>query len=155
MKLNASDWLPEEPDFELIHIYCHQKDYRLCFALNEQFKWNFSRVRDFAEEAEHQKAPTYSRFLYEDEVNHKEFFIISNQPLVRELVAKEGDLFAAEQPTLLIPELPKVDYFFLLYGQFEEEELNEIEEQLNMVPAINAAKRVDTRSLKSYINLMH
>lgn len=155
MKLQLSEWLPQEPDFELIHIYCHQKDYRLCFALNEQFRWNFHRVRDFAEESDDPMAPTYSRFLYEDEVTHKEYFVISNQPLVRELVTKEGDLFPTEQPRLLIPELPRVDYFFLLYGQFEDEELADIEEQLNMIPAINAAKRVDTRSLKAYINLMN
>lgn len=155
MKLQLSDWLPQEPDFELIHIYCHQKDYRLCFALNERFKCEFARIRDFAEEEDKPHLPTYSRFMYQDEVTHKEYFVISNQPLVRELVTKEGDLFPTEQPALLIPELPRVDYFFLLYGQFEEDELEEIEDQLNLIPAINAAKRVDPRSLKAYINLMH
>lgn len=155
MKLNALDWLPTEPDFELFHIYCHQKDYRLCLALNEHFRANFSRIRDFAEEDENPNIPTYSQFVYADEVTHKEYFVISNRPLVREMVTREGDLFPTEQPQLLLPEFSRVDYFFQLYGQFEEYELAEIEDELNLIPVINAAQRVDPASHKAYLNLMH
>ena len=155
MKLNALDWLPTEPDFELFHIYCHQKDYRLCYALNEHFHSTFARIKDFLEEEGKPHLPTYSQFSYADGITHKQYYLISNQPLLKELVAREGDLFALEQPELLIPELPKVDYFFLAYGQFEEAELTDIEDQLNLITLINAAKRVDPTSLRSYINLMH
>lgn len=155
MKLTMDEWMPPKPDFELFHIYCHQKDYRLCFALNEYFKCDFVRMTDFLEEEGKPHLPTYSQFMYADEITHKEYFVISNQPLVKELVVKEGDLFATERPELLIPELSKVDYFFQLYGQFTEEELDEIDDQLNMIPFINAAKRVDTGSHPAYLNLMH
>ena len=154
MKLQL-DWLPEKPDFELFHIYCHQKDYRLCHALNEHFRCNFRRISDFAEDKKRPDLPTYSQFTYSDDITHKEYFLISNQPCVKELVTREGDLFPTEQPELLIPEVSKVDYFFQLYGQFEEYELEDIEDQLNMISMINAAKRVDTESLKAYLNLMH
>jgi hypothetical protein len=155
MKLTMDDWMPQQPDFELYHIYCHQKDYRLCFALNEYFKCDFSRMKDFLEEEEKPHLATYPQFMYADEITHKEYFVIGNQPLVKELVKKEGDLFPAEQPELLIPELIKVDYFFQLYGQFTEEELDEIEDQLNVIPLINAAKRIDPSSHPAYLNLMH
>jgi hypothetical protein len=148
-------WLPTRPDFELFHIYCHQKDYRLCFSLNEHFHWSFTRINDFLEEDDHPHLPTYAQFAYSDDVLHKEYFIISNQPLVKELVTRSGDLFPTEQPELLIPELPKVDYFFQAYGQFDEEDLSDMEDQLNLVGLINAAQRADTGSLKSYLNLMH
>jgi len=155
MRLQMNDWLPQKPDFELYHVYCHQKDYRLCFALNEHFKCGFTRIKDFLEEEKKPHLPTYSQFIYADEVTHKEYFVISNQPLVKDLVTRDGDLFATEQPELLIQELPKVDFFFLAYGQFDEEELNDIEDQLNLIPLVNAAKRVDTESLPAYLNLMH
>ena len=155
MKLTMDEWMPQKPDFELFHIYCHQKDYRLCFALNEHFKCEFARMKDFLEEAESPHLPTYSQFIYTDDITHKEYYLISNQPLIKELVTKEGDLFATEQPELLIQQLPRVDYFFLAYGQFEEEELNDIEDQLNLIPLINAAKRVNPESLPAYLNLMH
>jgi len=155
MRLTMDEWMPQEPDFELYHIYCHQKNYRLCFALNEHFKCDFSRMKDFLEEDDKPHVPTYSQFMYADEVTHKEYYLIGNQPLVTELVTKDGDLFPTEQPELLIPELTKVDYFFQLYGQFTMQELDEIEDGLNVIPLINAAKRVDPRSLPSYLNLMH
>jgi len=155
MKLTMDEWMPQEPDFELYHIYCHQKGYRLCFALNEHFKFEFSRVKDFLEEDKKPHLPTYSQFMYVDEILHKEYFVIGNQPLVKELVIKEGDLFATEQPEFLIPALTKVDYFFKLYGPFSEEELEDIEDQLNVIPLINAAKRIDPSSHPAYLNLMH
>jgi hypothetical protein len=149
------DWLPEKPDFKLFHIFCHQKDYRLCHALNTHFKCEFKRIKDFAEEKDKPHLPTYSQFVYSDNVTHKDYYLISNQPCVKELVTREGDLFPTEQPVLLIPELQRVDYFFQLYGQFEEHELADIEDQLNLIPSINAARRVDTESLDAYMNLMH
>lgn len=155
MKIQAADWMPTKPDFELFHIYCHQKDYRLCFALNEHFKCSFERITDFLEEEGKPHLPTYSQFTYTDHTTHKEYFIISNQPLIKEVVSREGDLFPLEQPELLIPELPKVDYFFQLYGQFEETELQDIEEELSMIPIVRAAQRVNPSALKSYMNLMH
>lgn len=155
MKLQLTDWMPTKPDFELFHIYCHQKDYRLCFALNEQFKCSFERVSDFLEEEEKPHLPTYAQFTFTDAITHKEYYVISNQPALKELVTREGDLFPTEQPELLIPELTKVDYFFQLYGQFEEDELEEIEDELSMIPIIRAVQRVDTSALKSYMNLMH
>jgi hypothetical protein len=155
MKLNTLDWLPTEPDFELFLIYCHQKDYRLCFALNEHFHSSFVRIKDFLEEEEKPHLPTYAQFTYSDDITHKEYFLISNQPLVKDLVTREGDLFATEQPELLIADQPKVDFFFMAYGQFTEEELNDIEDQLNLISLINVAKRVDPNSSSSYLNLMH
>ena len=48
-----------------------------------------------------------------------------------------------------------LDYFFKLYGPFSEEELDDIEDQLNVIPLINAAKRIDPSSHSAYLNLMH
>lgn len=149
------EWLPEKPDFELYHIYCHSKDYRLCHELNVHFRCSFERISDFAEEKKKPELPTYAQFEYKDDITHKEFYLISNQPVVKELVANEGDLFAAEKPQLLIPELSKVDYFFQMYGQFSEDELQDIEYQLNLIPIVTTAKRVNTESLSAYMNLMH
>ena len=70
-------------------------------------------------------------------------------------MVQNGDLFATESRELLIPDVKKVDYFLQVYGQFTSIELEEIEEHLNMIQFINAAKMVDTSSSKSYLNLMH
>lgn len=170
MKLQLTDWMPTEPDFELFHIYCHQKDYRLCFALNQQFGFNLSRRRDRFEilekdnETDEEKrkrlsAITYPQLEFIDEVIHREIFVVSNQanPIAKEFATVvQGDLFSTdEQLPLLIPELQKVDFFLQIYGQISDAELNEIEDQLNVIPLINAAKRVDPCSHPAYLNLMH
>ncbi|MFM1875313.1 MAG: hypothetical protein RL266_1050 [Bacteroidota bacterium] len=155
VRLQLNDWLPTEPDFELFQIYCHQKDYRLCHALNLHFKCDFKRINDFLEEEKKPHLPSYAQFEYTDNITHRTYYVIANQPSVKTLVTREGDLFAAEQPELLLPEMNRVDYFFQLYGQFEDHELEEIEDELNLIPLITAAQRVDPRSHKAYLNLMH
>ncbi|MDB4655236.1 IPExxxVDY family protein [Flavobacteriales bacterium] len=153
MNYTLDDWMPEEVDFKLFHIYCHLKDYRLCWALNEQFRCKMVRVDDFLDEDSN--LPSYAQFYWKDDIMHREFYLISNKPATTNAVVQNGDLFATESRELLIPEVKKVDYFLQVYGQFTSIELEEIEEHLNMIQFINAAKMVDTSSSKSYLNLMH
>ncbi len=155
MNLGLDNWLPETPDFHLFHIYCHLKDYRLCWALNEQFRCKMIRIDDFLEEAGNPELPTYAQFYWEDEILHREFYLIANQPTTFNAVVNDGDLFPTESRELLIPTLPKVDFFLQLYGQFTDRDLEDIEDHLNLMPLLNAAKMVDTSSSKSYLNLMH
>ncbi len=158
--------MPTKLDFELLHVYCHQKDYRLCWALNESLRFELERISDFLEiperenETEAQKKKrietiTYAQFQYKDEVTHRSIYVVANQPVAKKVITRQGDLFAAERTDLLIPELRRVDYFILLYGHFETSDIDEIEEQLNMISLINKAHHVDTDTLESYANLMH
>ena len=155
MNFSPNDWLPVTPDFNLFHIYCHLKDYRLCWALNEQFKCKMIRVDDFLEEEEKPELSTYAQFYWKDEIMHREYYLIANQPIKSSSFVIVGDLFPTERRELLIPELRKVDYFLQLYGQFSASELEDIEEYLKLIPFINTAKMVDPESSKSYLNLMH
>jgi len=165
MKHKLTDWLPQTPDFELFHIYCHQKDYRLCWAINEAFRFELQRVTNFLEipekknETEQEKKKrletiTHARFNYKDDIAHQEMYVIANRAVDTKITESENDLFPTEKQELLIAELPRVDYFVQLYGQFETWELNEIEEKLNVIPIINAAQRVDVNTLAAYNNLM-
>ena len=166
MGKSTNEWLPAIIDFELFHIYCHQKDYRLCDAINRSLRFELIRIRDLFEiqemkdETEKEKekrnnAITYAQFYFRDDISHRETYILTNRPAVKRVVAMTGDLFPTEKSDLLIPELPHVDYFVQLYGQYERYELSEIEEQLNRIPMINAVRHADTDGLNSYINLMH
>lgn len=155
MNFSLDDWLPEKPDFNLFHIYCHLKDYRLCWALNEQFKCKMIRVDDFLEEEEKPELPSYAQFYWKDEIMHREYYLIANKPAMNNSLVNEGDLFPTERIEILIPELAKVDYFLQVYGQFNQRDLEDIEDHLNLIQFINAAKMVDPESSKSYLNLMH
>ncbi|MFT4545287.1 MAG: hypothetical protein ACI9UR_002358 [Bacteroidia bacterium] len=155
MNYSLDDWMPEEPDFNLFHIHSHIKDYRICWALNEEFRCKMVRVDDFLEEEEKPELATYSQFYWKDEIMHREFYLICNKPTNGSSVAKPGEMFAAESREMLIPELSKVDYFLQVYGQYSGSDLDEIENDLNMMSLVNAAKLVDPSSAKFYLNLMH
>ena len=155
MNNSLDDWMPEEPDFNLFHIHSHIKDYRVCWALNEEFRCKMVRVDDFLEEEKKPELATYSHFYWKDEIMHREYYLICNQPANSTPVTVRGDLFPTESRELLIPELGKVDYFLQVYGQFSDSELDDIESDLNMMSLVNAAKLVDPSSAKFYLNLMH
>ena len=155
MNYSLDDWMPEGPDFNLFHIHSHIKDYRICWALNEEFRCKMVRVDDFLEEEERPELATYSQFYWKDEIMHREFYLICNKPTNGSSVAKPGEMFAAESREMLIPELSKVDYFLQVYGQYSDSDLDGIENDLNMMSLVNAAKLVDPSSANFYLNLMH
>jgi len=155
MKISTLEWLPTEPDFELFGVYSHLKDYRVCWMLNETLALEFERIDDFHEEKDKPEVPCYSQFNWTDEVNHREIYLIANQPMLKNAVHLSGGLFETEKLELLIPEKSKVDYFIKLYGQFEDDELRELEHDLNSITGIGLAERIDPITLKSFVNLMH
>ena len=155
MNYAIDNWMPEKPDFNLFHIHSHLKDYRICWALNEEFRCKMVRVDDFLEEEENPELATYPQFYWKDEIMHREYYLICNKPAKSNSINVPGDLFPTESRELLIPELKKVDYFLQVYGQFSDNDLDEIVDHLNMMSLVNAAKLVDPSSAKFYLNLMH
>lgn len=166
MKHSIAEWFPTKVDFELFHVYCHQKDYRLSWAMNRTFRFELERIMDFndiikkKDETEEEKQKrlariTYSQFHFKDEITHREIYVIANRPVIKYSEDKKEDIFPTEKAPLLIPELRKVDYFAQLYGQFQDHELDEIEEKLSLIPLVNTAVRVNTDTLQAYGDLMH
>lgn len=113
------------------------------------------RTDDFQEDKKDERIPSYAQFLWADEVNHREVYLISNKPVIKITDRHNGMLFETEHVELLIPERPKVDYFFQLYGQFEIDEIKEMDTILNTTVGIGLAEHIDTSALKSFVNLMH
>lgn len=168
LKLQLSEWTDLSADFELFLIYCHHKDYRLCLAINDALRAEFARIRDFPNGPEHdceekkdendralEAEVGYAQFKYVDDLSHRTFHLIANRPVERTSTMADGALFDTEEEQPLIPSLAKVDYFLKLEGIFEEHELNELEDDLALIPLIRAVKRVDPNSHDMYLNLMH
>ncbi|MFC2176716.1 IPExxxVDY family protein [Bacteroidota bacterium] len=155
MKHNLSEWFPTEPDFELFGIVSHLKDYRVCWMLNEILALELKRIDDFQEEKEKPEIPCYAQFIWEDEINHREIYLIANQPILKSAMQVTGTLFETEKLELLIPEKPKVDYFLKLHGQFNNDELTELEQHLNSINGISMAQRINPSTLKHFAHLIH
>src|SRR4051812_28717467 len=88
-------------EFILIGISCHEKDYRLCWAINNKLSYNFKSSQDLEIKEKRKKNPSWhSLYIYEEEEKFREFFIIAN---------KSNDRF-------LIPEQKQADFFLIIKG---------------------------------------
>ncbi len=123
----------EEYDFHLIGISCHNKDYRLCWELNNVLNLDLTRVEDYIIDEAH-----YSFYEYIDDANYLEHYFFANR-------GSGG---------FLIPEQKKVDYFLLSKGNISDDLTNEFICKINSVSVVLTSFKIDPNLLKSKQNLL-
>lgn len=126
-------------DFILIAITASLKDYVLCHQINTRLHLDFEKIEDhevFFNVDEPARA--YSKYYFYIEEGDNTFFVVSNRN-------REG---------FLIPEMNKVDYFMVIQGYMDKEDLNSILSGLNKLPDIQVAAQIDPLKLKSHENLV-
>ncbi|WP_219222915.1 IPExxxVDY family protein [Pedobacter antarcticus] len=126
-------------DFILIAITASLKDYVLCHQINTRLHLDFEKVEDhevFFNVDEPARA--YSKYYFYIEEGDNTFFVVANRN-------REG---------FLIPEMNKVDYFMVIQGYMDKEDLNSILSGLNKLPDIQVAAQIDPLKLKSHENLV-
>lgn len=126
-------------DFVLIGISSHEKDYRICWALNnkldlELIKTDALEIKDKKQE----EASSFSLFICERPDEFMEYLIIANR-------SEKG---------LLIPEQKQMDYFFVIKGEIEEEKIQEMINKIKEINFVLTAVRIDPSLLKSKQNLI-
>lgn len=120
-------------DFYLLGIVCHEKDYRLCWMLNNLFDIRLAKTDDLT--TEHGK---HSLFSLISEEQFREYHLVANR-------GSEG---------MLIDEHRQIDYFFLVKGAVEEDERKQMIEQVKKSGMVGAAYAIDASLLKSKHNLI-
>ncbi|MGV8877910.1 MAG: IPExxxVDY family protein [Sphingobacteriaceae bacterium] len=125
-------------DFILLAITCPLKDYRLCYLINKNLQFNFTKSDDLEIQFSLKNAAYFS--LYEDvwESSETAFFLIANR-------GSEG---------FLIPEMNRIDYFLIIRNFIEDEEISGIIAGLNRLPEVVTAVSVDPKKIKSRENLI-
>lgn len=123
----------------LIGISCHAKDYRLCWAVNQQLGLKLEKAEDDIEIIHKPKNRTsaHSVYHYFDEENHTEYTLVQNK----------GDV------GFLVPEQHQADYFLLIRDNFDNE-LTDMIAKLRGIDFILMAFEVDPNALKSKENLI-
>ena len=127
--------IEDDFDFCLIAISCHAKDYKLCWAINREFKFVLKREEDIFLKDRNEDI-SYSLYIYDDELKHCTFHVIENRSGLG----------------YLIPEQKQADYFLMVKGIFDEEE--EMIQRLKKIDMVLTAYAVDPNSLKSKNNLL-
>ena len=126
-------------DFVLIGISSHEKDYRICWALNNQLGLNLVKTDALEIKDKKQDDPSFfSLFSFELPDEFMDYFIIANR-------SEKG---------LLISEQKQVDYFFIIRGEIENDKVMDMIRRIKESSLVQTAFRVDVNALKSKQNLI-
>lgn len=124
----------DEIDYDLIGICCHQKDYRLCWSINDKLGFMLSKVEEpFMVSGKHgEVVSAHSFYEWLDEENHLQYYLIQNK----------------DKNKFLIPEKAQID-FFLVVQEAGMVELDVLLTQLKEISSILTALIIDPNTLVS------
>ncbi len=119
--------------FRLVGISCHENDYRLVWAINNQLKMNFIKTGNLV--IHHQKLKTdleFSRFTFADDSRYITYNLISNR-------CPDGFLFS---------EIRNIDFLVQIHGETTEVEVKDFRSRLKTVKVISATFLLHPEKLK-------
>ena len=128
-----------EYDFEVISLVSSVKDYRLCWLLNKELRFDFVKIDDLEiPQMRRKKIASFSVFNYHDELERMDYFLLSNK----------------ENGSYLLPELKSVDYILKLDGPIVGEKKEELMDELKRVPYLETVFSNSINELKNKANLL-
>jgi hypothetical protein len=151
-------------DFTLIGISSHEKDYRICWALNQKLGLRLAKQESLEIKDKKEQTPSFfSFFSFTDEDAFMEYSVIANFSESKSMVLTENTLFQNDDSSrsrhkgdnnLLIPEHKQMNYFFVLRGELDPEEVEELVREIREIDIVLTAIRIDVKGLKSKQNLI-
>ncbi len=154
--------IEDDYDFVLIGISSHEKEYRICWALNNKFDFEFTKTNSLEIKGKKQDTPSYfSLFKYEAEEEFKDYFVLANLSENKSVEHKNYTLFEGEnkesrssENELLIPEHKQMNYFFVIKGDVNADEIEETIKKIKEIDMVLTAVNIDVALLKSKQNLI-
>jgi hypothetical protein len=123
----------ETNSFALIGISSHENDYRLVWAMNNAFSFQFTRIENLVIFNQKLNADLeFSRFIFTDEDKYLTYHLISNR-------CPDGFLF---------PEIKNLDYLLQITGEIDAKHLAAMLKELKKVSIVSAVFLIDTKQLK-------
>lgn len=116
-------------DYKLIGVSCHEKDYRLCWAINQSLGIDLSRVDNLGVEGRNH-IEGFPFFEYHDKGKGIIFRLLANR--------FEGKV--------LMKELKTIDFLFLLKGL--DDTVDEIDDKLSAIDMVIFASEIEVENLK-------
>jgi hypothetical protein len=151
-------------DFLLIGISSHEKDYRICWALNKKLGLDLKKTDSLEIKGKKHTTPSYfSFFVFDKEEDFLEYSVIANFSENKSMDMKTHSLFGVDDDNehhseneLLIPEQKQMNYFFVIRGDGEitEEFADDLVKQIKEIDVVLTAVKIDATQLKSKQNLI-
>ena len=129
-----------EYDFDLLGICCHEKDYRLCWAVNNKLNLSLEKSRSDIEvifSKKTKKNANFPVFKYKTENKLTTYFLIGNK----------------SESSWLIPEKQHVDYFLMIKSS-DKKSNKELLKNLREIPFVLTAHTVVVDQLRSKEHLI-
>jgi hypothetical protein len=132
--------ISETNGFTLIGISSHENDYRLVWAMNNAFSFQFTRIENLVIFNQKLNADLeFSRFMFLDEDKYLTYHLISNR-------CPDGFLF---------PEIKNLDYLLQITGDMDSKHLEFIVKELKRVGIVSATFMIDPKQLKDADRKLH
>jgi len=147
-------------DFVLIGVSSHEKDYRFCWRLNNELKLGLLKKPSLEIKNKKQKTPSFFSFFWCEETKlFAEYAVIANMSEIKRSDTISNTLFndlenIENNSDFLIPEQKQFNYFFIIKGEVEQEELETILKQIKSIENVQTAVRIDVKTLRSKENLI-
>lgn len=151
-------------EFVLIGISSHEKDYRICWALNNKLNLELIKQNSLEIKDKKQNTPSFFSFFVFDDVDaFTEYSVVANFSESKSFALTENTLFGNEGKSksghqgdndLLIPEQKQMNYFFVVRGEIEDDEVDRLIKEIKEIDIVLTAIRIDVKSLKSKQNLI-
>jgi hypothetical protein len=126
-------------DFILLGISCHEKDYRISWALREKLGVDLCRGEDLQINTRKPgESGVYVVFESFSEDNDSSIFLVANRC----------------DSSFLIPEQKSCDYFLIARGGYDLEDQAGMLQKVKEIPFVLTAFSIDPRNLKSRQNLI-
>lgn len=126
-------------DFILLGICCHDKDYKLCWNINNALEIELAKTKNLSIEIKKTtEAQEYAMFEFVDEDLYREWYLIANR----------GTL------GFLIPEQKQADFFLMIKGTINSAEKQDIFTALKKITTVITAFEISPKTLKSKDNLL-
>lgn len=133
-KINFED----DYSFELIGICSNHSDYRLSWNINQCLKITLRKADDYILNSKKEGESAHSFYMYIDENDQLEIYLIKNTSF---------------NYKLLIPEQDQIDYFLVLKNNFGED-IESILARLKENESVLTAFSFEPSTLKSKANLL-
>ena len=151
-------------EFLLFGISSHEKDYRICWALNKKLDLNLIKKDSLEIKGKKHTTPSYfSFFEFENTEELLHFSVIANFSENKALITNDNTLFGQASQTekdnhseneLLIPEQKQMNYFFIVQGEVDDDKADELINKIKEIDMVQTAIRIDPTQLKSKQNLI-
>ena len=142
----------------ILAIYSGLPSYRLAFLINTCLFSQLKREKDL----DFYKDVKFPYFFFEDEVLQIEYRLIKNktsqistkEPVVASpLNSLFNESTAVEETFYVLPEYKEVDYFLVLDGEFGDDQLAHIEQEITKLEEILSAYYIPFENIKSKTHL--